>query len=58
MEFVCGLQTLFHLLLESVLLGFDHNLEIYTISTLQQQFHPQGDWNLVPVAQLYVLLFS
>jgi hypothetical protein len=45
---------MFHLLLESVLSGFDHYLEIYTFSALQWQFQPQDVWDQVLVVQLYV----
>jgi hypothetical protein len=44
---VCGLQKLmFHLLLGSVLLEFNHYLDIYNGSTSQQQFQPQ-DWDQI-----------
>jgi hypothetical protein len=47
---------MFYLLIESVLLEFDHYLEIYTFPTLQNQFKPQEDWDEVQMDQLYVLL--
>jgi hypothetical protein len=34
---------MFHLLLDTVLQKFDHCLEIYTISALQQKFQHQDD---------------
>jgi hypothetical protein len=37
--------VMFHLLLESVLLEFDHYLVIYTFSSLQYQFQPQKDYD-------------
>jgi hypothetical protein len=45
---------MFHRLLQSVMLDFEHCLEIYTFLALQQQFQPQDDWDEVLVAQLYV----
>jgi hypothetical protein len=46
------ITEIFHFLLELILLEFDHNLEIYTSSMLQQQFQPQDNWDQVLVAQL------
>jgi hypothetical protein len=44
---------MFYLLLESVMPGFDHYLEIYTYSTLQNQFQPQKDWDQVLVVYVH-----
>jgi hypothetical protein len=47
---------MFHLLLDTVLLEFDHCQEIFTFLALQKQFQPQDDWDQVLVAEVYVFL--